>query len=113
MDFLAVWGGRCDRDEDIPCCRSIITKCIGDPSSFTIADAYEESGFVAKEFSLHELGSMGSGSPGSIYIKWIASLNATKHILENLKSGKRPDLLQFGVLQLAVERTIFKVSKVY
>ena len=110
MDFLAVWGGRYDKDEDLPCSRSVIVKSIGDPFSFTIADACDKAGLIAGEFSLKDLGILADGSTGSIYIKWLVSPAAAKHILEVMKSEKRPDLLQFGVLQLAVKRTVFKVS---
>ena len=113
MDFLAVWGGRCDKDEELPCCRSIIVKSIGDPNSFTIADACDMAGLIAGEFSLNELGALASGFSGSMYIKWMAPPAVTKHILKVMRSKKRPDLLQFGVLQLAVERTVFKVHAYY
>ena len=111
MDFLAVWGGRYDKDEDLPCSRSVIVKSIGDSASFTIADACDKAGLIAGEFTLKDLGILADGSTGSIYIKWLVSPAAAKHILEIMKSEKRPDLLQFGVLQLAVERTVFKVHK--
>ena len=111
MDFLAIWRGRCDKDTDLPYCRSVIVKLIANPASFTIADACERANLIAGEFSLKDLGKMGNGASGSVYIRWLAPAAATERILKIMKGDKKPDLLKLGVLQLAVERTVFTVRK--
>ena len=56
-------------------------------TSQVMIDIMKESTFSGARYNL------GSGSSGSIYIKWIASPTVTEHILNTMKSGDRPDLL--------------------
>lgn len=110
IDFLAVWGGRCDDDRSFPGYRSVIAKSVDSHRSFTIANACKLAQFIAKQFSLKELClRLASGRPGCVIIKWLVPAPVARYMLKVLESGFGPDLLQQGVLQLAVERTVFKV----
>ena len=110
MQFLTVWGGRCDEDQVFPGYRSVIARVIGNTASFTIEDACDMGSLLAGQFNLKQLAfRLVNGNHGSVCIKWLVPAAVSKHMLKVMKNKKRPDLLQLGILELVVEKTIFKV----
>ncbi len=113
MQFLRCWSGRCDDDQVFPGYRSVIVKSIADPASFTIANACETAGLLAGEFNLKHIAfELCNGRSGSVYIVWRVPAAVTRHMLKMMKESicSRPNLLQYGILEIAIERKIFKVS---
>ena len=109
VDFLSVWGGKSD-DQILPDCKAVIARSGADIASFTLANASEMAGFLADEFNLKLLNfRLANGCPGSVYVMWLVPSSAALHMLKRMKSRKVPDLLQCGILELGIDRTIFKV----
>lgn len=109
VDFLSVWGGKCD-EQILPDYKAVIAKSGADSATFTLADASEMAGFLADEFNLKVLHfRLANGCPGSMYVMWLVPSSVALHMLEIMKSKEPPDLLQGGILELGIDRTVFKV----
>ena len=110
IDFLNVWKSSC-LEKELPACKILIAKCIGDIRSFTLADVAKKAKMIAEKFNLVTLAArLGWANPGSVYLLWYIPEAVAKHIEKLMVSKTRPNLVCHGIQELVVGKNIYKVS---
>jgi len=111
IHFLAVWNGRAG-ERDVPGHKALIAKLLDECDTVTIEEAGKRAHLLASQFSVAKLAlKLKNGHVGSLYVMWLVPSAVSKRIQAIMKDPKRrPDLLQIGVMELAVERQIYQVK---